>query len=84
MYGGGDRKKRSVCEYSRVSLGNENDYAALGGGEERQQPQGGRGGEEHVSVICGISTYHLIDTRSLPLPIGAELSYACLLGPLCP
>lgn len=31
--------------YSRVSLGNEDDYVALGGGEERQQPQGGRGEE---------------------------------------
>ena len=34
-----------VCVYSRVSLGNEDDYAALGGGEERQQPRGGRGEE---------------------------------------
>lgn len=84
MCTGGDREKRRVCEYSRVSLGNENDYAALGGGEERQQPQGGRGEREHVSVICGISTYHLIDTRSPCVLIGAELSYACLLGPLRP
>lgn len=29
--------------YGRVSLGNEDDYAALGGGEERQH--GGRGEE---------------------------------------
>lgn len=27
-----------------------------------------------MSVICGISTYHLIDTRSPLLLIGAELS----------
>lgn len=71
--------------YSRVSLGNEDDYAALGGGEERQQPQGGwEGRGEHVSVICGISTYHLIDTSSLCRLIGAELSSARLLGPLRP
>lgn len=40
-WGGGEEE--SLC--SRVSLGNEDDYAALGGGEERQQPQGGRGEE---------------------------------------
>lgn len=39
------RERGRVCVYSRVSLGNEDDYAALGGGEERQQPQGGRGEE---------------------------------------
>lgn len=31
----------SVGAYSRVSLGNEDDYTTLGGEEER--PQGGRG-----------------------------------------
>lgn len=40
---GGPRESGRVCAYSRVSLGNEDDYAALGGGEERQQPQGGWG-----------------------------------------
>lgn len=70
--------------YSRVSLGNEDDYAALGGGEKRLQPQGGRGKTEHVSVICGISTYHLIDTSACCLLIGAELSSVCRLGPGCP
>lgn len=32
-----------ICECSRVSLSNEDDYAALGGGAEK--PQGGRGEE---------------------------------------
>lgn len=41
----GGRERGRVCVYSRVSLGNEDDYAALGGGEERQQPQAGRGEE---------------------------------------
>lgn len=42
VYRGNARELR-VCVYSRVSLSNEDDCAALGGGEERQQPQGGRG-----------------------------------------
>lgn len=42
--------------HSRVSLGNEDDYAALGSGEERRKPQGGRREKKHVSAICGIST----------------------------
>ncbi len=43
---GGKKERGRVCVYSRVSLGNEDDYAALGGGGgERQQPQGGRGEE---------------------------------------
>lgn len=72
--------------YSRVSLGNEDDYAALGGGGEREAAATGwgEGRGEHVSVICGISTYHLIDTSSFWLPIGAELSSVCLLGLRCP
>lgn len=73
-----------MCVHSRVSLGNEGDYAALGSGDARQQPQGGRREEKHVSVICGISTYHLIETSCLCVLIGAKLSSACLLGPHCP
>lgn len=37
--------KGGICEYSRVSLGNEDDYSALGGGEKRQRLQGGWGKE---------------------------------------
>lgn len=37
MLGGGG----GICECSRVSLSNEDDYTALGGGAEK--PQGGRG-----------------------------------------
>lgn len=72
--------------YSGVSLGNEDDYPVIGGAEEWQQPQSGRGrvGGEHVSVISGISAYHLFDTSYLCLMIGAGLSSACLLGPLRP
>lgn len=33
-----------------------------------------------MSVICGISTYHLIDTSSPCRPIGVELSSARLPG----
>lgn len=52
--GGGGRGR--LCVYSRVSLGNEDDYAALGGGEERQQPQGGRG---EGTCVCDLRHKHI-------------------------
>lgn len=70
--------------YSRVSLGNKDDYTALGGGEEKATATGWEGRPEHVCVICGISTYHLIDTSPPRLPIGAGLSSTSLPGPRCP
>lgn len=50
VFGGGG------CVYSRVSLGNGDDYAALGGGEERQQPQGGRG---EGTCVCDLRHKHI-------------------------